>query len=238
MRYIKLFEDFSKNEGLFDFLNKKEKPGFGLDTDKSQQNELKEKTLSQINISYETSWDASFIIDITGDFFIESEGNYIITPKKIKVTPTYNFGYGAKYKPIDFHNNYYEGKRGTDNYVNSGNAGSFKEVDELYSNLNTNIQKYLGNDIKLSFYKVDLESWSEEHEDANFIIGKKTPTWVKDNLKLPFIEDGELPETNFIIGDNKLKEAIWVSIPEMGYAMANPGNGFLRKISVFSTEMW
>lgn len=236
MKYVKLYEDFSKNEGLFDFFKKKKEPsGFGLDTDKSQDDQLKEKTQSQINISYETSWDACFVIDIQGELVTESKGNYIITPKKITVTPTYNNGYGAKYKPIGNIGNYYE--RGTDIYVNSGYSGSFKEVDSLYSSLNGSMQRYLGNDLKLSFYKLDLESWTEEHSDPHFIVGKKTPTWVKDNLKLPFIEDGEIPETNFVEG-NKLKEAIWVSIPGMGFAMAMPGNGILRKISVSGTELW
>lgn len=232
MKYLKLYEDFSKNEGLFDFLRKKKEPsGFGLDADKNQDDQLKEKTQSQINISYETSWDASFVIDIQGELFTESKGDYIITPRKITVTPTYGIS-----KAIDFPS-YSPTKRGTDEYVNNGYAGSFKEVSELYSSLNRSMQRYLGNDLKLSFYKLDLESWAEEHDDTDFILGKKTPTWVKDNLKLPFIEDGEIPETNFVEG-NKLKEAIWVSIPGMGFAMAMPGNGILRKISVSSTELW
>jgi hypothetical protein len=240
MKYLKLYEDFSKNEGLFDFFKKKEEPsGFGLDVDKSQDDQLKEKTQSQINISYETSYDASFVVNISGDLITQNKGSYIITPRKIKVYATYLHGaYGGTInnKPIDFHSlSIYN--RATDQYVKKGNAGSFKDVDSLYDSFNRTMQSYIGKDLKLSFYKLDLKAWAEEHSDPHFILGKKTPTWVKDNLKLPFIEDGEIPETNFIEG-NKLKEAIWVSIPEMSFAMAMPGNGILRKISVSSTELW
>ena len=248
-KHLKSFDDFSLNEGIFDiFRSKKEMPpSFGYSPDKSKDSYLKSATHSQINITYETSWDASFVIDIQGELVTESRGNYIITPKKITVTPTYNNGYGAKYKAINFPS-YPATRGGTDGYLNNLNLSHNTNplyshhkalgVDELYSKLNERMQKYLGNDLKLSFYKLDLESWAEKHSDPHFISGKKTPTWVKDNLKLPFIEDGELPETNLLDDRNRLKEAIWVSIPEMSFAMAMPGNGILRKISVYSTEMW
>jgi len=256
-KHLKSFDNFSLNEGIFDiFRSKKEMPPrFGYEPDKSKDSYLKSATHSQINLTYETSWDASFVVDISGDLITQGKYSYVITPRKINVSPTYRgsiYGGTVNNDRVDF-SYLYGSYRGTDEYVTEhlrglrnpdsvyrirGNAGDFKDVDSLYDSFNRKMQSYIGKDLTLSFYELDLEAWSDEHSDPEFIIGKKTPSWVKNGVKLPLIEGGELPETNLLDDRNRLKEAIWVSIPEMGYSLANPGAGILREISVYSTEMW
>ena len=242
-KHLKSFDNFSLNEGIFDiFRSKKEMPPrFGYEPDKSKDSYLKSATHSQINLTYETSWDASFVVDIAGDLITQGKYSYVITPRKIKVSPTYRgsiYGGTVNNKPIDFSSLYGEFKRGTDVYADKGGAYGDKSVDWLFDSFNKNIQSYIGKDLILSFYELDLEAWGEEHSDPQFIIGKKTPSWVKNGVKLPLIEGGELSETNLLDNRNRLKEAIWVSIPEIGYSLALPGTGILREISVYSTEMW
>ena len=257
-KHLKSFDNFSLNEGIFDiFRSKKEMPPrFGYEPDKSKDSYLKSATHSQINLTYETSWDASFVVDISGDLITQGKYSYVITPRKIKVYRTYSgsvYGGTVNDKPIDFSYTYGSSYRGTDQYVTGnlrgvrdpdsvyrirGNAGDFKDVDSLYDSFNRKMQSYIGKDLMLSFYELDLEAWADEHADPEFITGRKTPSWVKNGVKLPLIEGGELPETNLLDDRNRLKEAIWVSIPEMGYALANTGTGILREISVYSTEMW
>ncbi len=242
-KHIISFDNFSLNEGIFDiFRSKKENaPRFGYSPDNSKDSYLKSATHSQINLTYETSWDASFVVDISGDLITQGKDSYIITPRKIKVSPTYmgsTYGGTVNNDPIDFSSLYGEFKRGTDVYADKGGAYGDKSVDWLFDSFNKNIQSYIGKDLILSFYELDLEAWGEEHSDPQFIIGKKTPSWVKNGVKLPLIEGGELPETNLLDNRNRLKEAIWVSIPEIGYSLALPGTGILREISVYSTEMW
>jgi hypothetical protein len=237
-KHLKSFDYFSLNEGIFDiFRSKKEdKPSFGYSPDRSKDSYLKSATHSQINLTYETSWDASFVIDIEGDLITQGKYSYVITPRKIKVYPTYKgyvYGGTVNNKPIDFSNQFFI-KRGTEEYVKSESG----DVDSLYEDFNRKMQTYIGKDMMLSFYELDLEAWEEEHSDPHFIMGKKTPTWVRNGVKLPLIEGGELPETNLLDDRNRLKEAIWVSISEIGYALSNSGTGILREISVYSTEMW
>ncbi len=90
-KYIRTFNDFSLNEGIFDiFRSKKETaPRFGYSPDNSKDSYLKSATHSQINLTYETSWDASFVVDISGDLITQGKYSYVITPRKIKVSPTY-----------------------------------------------------------------------------------------------------------------------------------------------------
>jgi hypothetical protein len=244
-KHLKSFDDFSLNEGIFDiFRSKKEMPpSFGYSPDKSKDSYLKSATHSQINITYETSWDASFVIDISGDLISKGRDSYVITPRKIKVFPTYKgstYGGTVNNIPIDFYGHYYN--RGTDQYEKNPiplqQSQRLSEIDDLEDDINREMQSHIGKDLTLSFYELDLEAWAEEHSDPLFIMGKKTPSWVKNGVKLPLIEGGELPETNLLDDRNRLKEAIWVSISGMGYAFARPGNGILREISVYSTEMW
>jgi hypothetical protein len=252
-KHIISFDNFSLNEGIFDiFRSKKEtSPRFGYSTDNSKDSYLKSATHSQINLTYQTSWDASFVVDISGDLVTQGKDSYVITPRKIRVYPTYSgsvYGGTANSKPIDFSsykNSFLYGKSSssTEEYLKKSvfwteDHPRFHGVDSLYDNFNRTMQSYIGKDLMLSFYELDLEAWVEEHTDPDFIIGRKTPSWVKNGVKLPLIEGGELPETNLLDNYNRLKEPIWVSIPEMGYALARPGNGILREISVYSTEMW
>lgn len=242
-KHLKSFDDFSLNEGIFDIFKRKKEmaPRFGYEPDKSKDSYLKSATHSQINLTYETSWDASFVVDISGDLITQGKYSYVITPRKIKVYRTYSgstYGGTVNDKPIDFSYIYGSSYRGTDQYVEKGNPGRLEDVDSLYDSFNRNMQSYIGKDLMLSFYELDLEAWADEHADPEFTIGRKTPSWVKNGVKLPLIEGGELPETNLLDNRNRLKEAIWVSIPEMGYALANTGTGILREISVYSTEMW
>lgn len=242
-KHLKSFDDFSLNEGIFDIFKRKKEmaPRFGYEPDKSKDSYLKSATHSQINLTYETSWDASFVVDISGDLITQGKYSYVITPREIKVYRTYSgsvYGGTVNDKPIDFSYIYGSSYRGTDQYVEKGNTGRLEDVDSLYDSFNRNMQSYIGKDLILSFYELDLEAWADEHADPEFTIGRKTPSWVKNGVKLPLIEGGELPETNLLDNRNRLKEAIWVSIPEMGYALANTGTGILREIAVYSTEMW
>ena len=249
MKHIILFDNFSLNEGIFDIFRSKKKtsPGFGYSPDNSKDSYLKSATHSQINLTYQTSWDASFVVDISGDLVTQGKYSYVITPRKIGVYPTYSgsvYGGTANSKPIDFssyRNSFLYGKSSssTEEYLKKERTSPrFDSVDSLYNNFNRVMQSYIGKDLMLSFYELDLEAWAEEHTDPEFITGRKTPSWVKNGVKLPLIEGGELPETNLLDNRNRLKETIWVSIPEMSYALANPGSGILREISVYSTEMW
>jgi hypothetical protein len=247
-KHIRSFSDFSLNEGIFDiFRSKKEaSPRFGYSTDNSKDSYLKSATHSQINLTYQTSWDASFVVDISGDLITQEKDSYVITPRKINVSSTYTgstYGGTVNNKPINFSSLSTLSSSSTEEYLKKDmfwteDHPRFNDVDSLYNNFNKSMQSYIGKDLMLSFYDLDLEAWAEEHTDPDFIIGRKTPSWVKNGVKLPLIEGGELPETNLLDNYNRLKEPIWVSIPEMGYALARPGNGILREISVYSTEMW
>ena len=246
--HIRSFDDFLLNEGIFDIFSSKKKmpPRFGYEPDKSKDSYLKSATHSQINLTYQTSWDASFVVDISGDLITQDKGSYIITPRKINVSSTYSgstYGGTVNNKPINFSSLSTISSSSTEEYLKKDmfwtkDHPRFKDVDSLYNNFNREMQSYIGKDLMLSFYDLDIEAWAEEHTDPQFIGGKKTPSWVKNGVKLPLIEGGELPETNLLDDRNRLKEAVWVSIPEMGYALARPGNGILREISVYSTEMW
>ena len=247
-KHIRSFDNFLLNEGIFDiFRSKKEMPPrFGYAPDKSKDSYLKSATHSQINLTYQTSWDASFVVNISGDLITKDKGSYIITPRKINVYPTYSrsiYGGTANNKPINFPYLPTISSSSTEEYLEKDmfwteDHPRFKDVDSLYNMFNKEMQSYIGKDLMLSFYDLDIEAWAEEHRDPHFITGKKTPSWVKNGVKLPLIEGGELPETNLLDDGNRLKETVWVSIPEMGYALTRPGNGILREISVYSTEMW
>ena len=248
-KHIRSFDNFLLNEGIFDiFRSKKEmSPRFGYAPDKSKDSYLKSATHSQINLTYQTSWDASFVVNISGDLITKDKGSYIITPRKINVYSTYSgsiYGGTVNNKPINFRylppisSSSTEEYLKTDVFWTEDHQPKFTSVDSLHNNFNREMQSYIGKDLMLSFYDLDIEAWAEEHRDPHFITGKKIPSWVKNGVKLPLIEGGELPETNLLDDKNRLKDAVWVSIPEMSYALTRPGNGILREISVYSTEMW
>ena len=239
-KHLKSFDNFRVNEnrlldalptGLTDWLTggtykKKEKfPSSFRST--SSDASIKDSTVSLIDFTYETSWDAALIINIKGDVRIGTDG-YILNPRKITVNPSTNWD------SLEI--------PGMGRLRYQGTEGYTKDPDALSENVSSMLQKSIGKDLKLSFYKLDLSDWAEEHNDEKILVGAKDPSWVRDGVKLPFIEKGEIPKTNLVDDRSGLKEAIWVDIG-MTYAPGrtefnNPGNGLLREISVSSTRIW
>jgi hypothetical protein len=97
------------------------------------------------------------------------------------------------------------------------------------------IQFHLKTSDDLEIYEIEQASKDKMEE----ICDLRQPVL----FDLPSVEDSDkisnTTNKQYLLDNyNRLKEPIWVSIPEMGYALARPGNGILREISVYSTEMW